>query len=92
MYHDHICQEAHANCHAMNEREVDAAQGCGVRKKTIIIEGDIVYKDRLQKVEQGTAGEIERGCEQIKTTVSQEYASLEAPSICSEVSACIWTT
>jgi len=59
-----------------------------MRKKTIVIEGDIIYRDRIAKVENGTANEWTNGCEEINTNSISSFASLEAPEICVEATVC----
>jgi len=59
-----------------------------MRKKTIIIEGDIVYRDRIARVENGTANEWTNGCEEVTTNSISSFSSLEAPQACVEATVC----
>lgn len=59
-----------------------------MRKKTIMIEGDVVYRDRLARLENGTASEISQGCEQIITNSTTSYGSLAAPQACAYATVC----
>lgn len=68
--------------HCDQAYDCEAAQGCGVRKKTTIYEGEVVYKDQTKRVEQGLGREYGTGCEQIVTGVYQTYASGDTPLGC----------
>ncbi|CDW77995.1 UNKNOWN [Stylonychia lemnae] len=87
-YHDHRCNDYHGKRYCDRTDECDASQGCGMRKKTIIIEGDIVYRDRIARVENGTANEWTEGCEEVSTNSKSSFATLEAPQACVEASVC----
>jgi hypothetical protein len=55
-----------------------AAYGCGQHKKTVVINGDVTYRDRVAKQESGKAAEITEGCEETITTTESCYGSGDA--------------
>lgn len=65
---DHECQEASCASKSSEGKESSAAFGCGCRKRTVCLEGDICYRNIKSSGEAGSAREVIKGCEEATTT------------------------
>jgi hypothetical protein len=68
--------------------ESSAAFGCGTRKRTVCLEGDICYRNIKRADEKGVAAQNKKACEEAVTTTTTQLQAIEAPEPCVAVTTC----
>ena len=69
-------------CKAETGSESSAGYGCGCRKRTVLLEGDINYINRDRSVENGNAKQAKKGCEEVNSITTTQLTSIAAPTPC----------
>lgn len=87
-YDDHKCQSKSTAHKCEDTCESKAAFGCGCRKRTVCLEGDITYRNIRQSSEKGSAKQERKACEEAITTTTTALTSVEAPQPCVSVQVC----
>ncbi len=88
MYDDHVCLEAHGTRYCDKSKDVISGNGRSVHKKRIVLDGDITYRDRLSKREEGKASEVTKGCEETITYTNDYLAAGNVDVPCLEAQVC----
>lgn len=87
-YHDHQCVAASFGCKEESGCETSAAFGCGCRKRTVCLEGDICYRNIKSADEHGSAAQAKESCEEAITTTTTSLTGFESAVPCVVVSSC----
>ena len=87
-YMDHNCYEAHQNEHCDETQDTDSSTSSATRRRTTVYSGQIVYANEGKVVEQGSANQWEKACEEIDSDIYQTYASGDTPQACVQASVC----
>jgi hypothetical protein len=87
-YNDHRCTMESCARKAAEGCESSAAFGVGTRKKTVVLEGDICYRNIKHANEQGVAAQNKKACEEAITTTTTQLQAVEAPRPCVAVTTC----
>ena len=69
-YNDHRCSLQSAARKSAEGCESSAAFGVGTRKKTVVLEGDICYRNIKGANEKGVAAQNKKACEEAVTTTT----------------------
>lgn len=78
-YMDHNCYEAHYNEHCDETQDTDSSTASATRRRTTVYSGQIVYANEGKAVEQGSANQWDKSCEEIDSNIYQTYASGDTP-------------
>jgi hypothetical protein len=87
-FHDHRCAAGAVANKCSEGCESSAAFGCGCRKRTVCLEGDICYRNIRSSTEAGTAEQVIEGCEEANTVTTTSLHSVDTPLPCVSVSVC----
>lgn len=68
--------------------ESSCSYGCGCRKRTVCLEGDICYRNIHTSSESGEAAQRGEACEQTVSSTTTALTSIETPLPCIEVVVC----
>ena len=89
-YNDRSCQQQASSAISAQAQDAKAAYGCGCRKRTVMLEGDIVYAAQSFSTEAGSAAQAEKGCEcATSTTTTSLTSGSPLGAGCVAVSACL---
>ncbi len=87
-FEDHRCAATSVACKEECGVETSAAFGCGCRKRTVCLEGDICYRNIKSADEHGRAAQSQESCEEAITTTTTTLTGIEAPAPCVTVTTC----
>jgi hypothetical protein len=87
-FDDHRCESRSCAEKCEDTCESKAAFGCGCRKRTVCLEGDICYRNIKFSSEAGQAVQQKESCEEELTTTTSALTAIEAPLPCVTVIAC----
>lgn len=87
-FDDHRCESRSCAEKCEDTCESKAAFGCGCRKRTVCLEGDICYKNIKFSSEAGEAKQVGESCEEELTTTTSALTAIEAPLPCVTVISC----
>ena len=87
-YDDHRCESRACAEKCEDTCESSAAFGCGCRKRTVCLEGDICYRNIKFSSEAGRAAQQKESCEEELTTTTSALTAIEAPLPCITVISC----
>jgi hypothetical protein len=88
IWDDNRCASV-ATAHREDEGcESSCSYGCGCRKRTVCLEGDICYRNIRSSTESGEAAERGEACEQSVSTTTTALTSIECPIPCIDIVLC----
>lgn len=87
-FDDHRCAAAHCAEKCIAGSESTCAFGCGTRKRTVCLEGDICYRNIKSSCESGEAQQAKKACEETTTVTTTQLASVEGPQPCVTARVC----
>lgn len=88
-YNDHRCNTKSSANKCADGCESSAAYGVGTRKRTVQLEGDIVYRNIRRSAEQGTAAQNKQACEEAISSTTNVLTAVEQPAECLRVTVCV---
>ena len=80
-YEDRLCQQKACASSSSSGSESMAAYGCGCRKRTVCLQGDIVYQNQHSITESGEACQTSAGCDETTTTTTTSLQAAACPDL-----------
>lgn len=87
-YNDNRCNAKSCANKVSDGCESSAAYGVGTRKRTVMLEGDITYRNIRRAAEKGVAAQNKEACEEAITTTTTALQAAEQPAECIRVTVC----
>lgn len=87
-YNDNRCNAKSCANKVSDGCESSAAYGVGTRKRTVMLEGDITYRNIRRAAEHGVAAQNKEACEEALTSTTTALTSAEQPAECIRVTVC----